>query len=387
MRYILLASLAASDILCLILTNSFRIASIAEEKWRYGQTMCYLNPFFVRYFYFNTVLHLIAVSYERYKAIVRSPLTHDGTMTKCKSVFIALIWIVPILVSIGPFLGFGNYVYNPEVFFCEQGWSVHDDSIARNIALYVIGMFLVPFLVIVFLNWRVLKTANILKRNAAAPILNERTVGAEIHRKETLRRMNERKAAVDVSVIIAAFLLCFLPGWIVGLCRQFVKNVKIPAEVTLSTTCIFFVSSVCNPIIYSIRKREFRTRVKNLFRRVGVAPHVSPNEISCQVESASLPLRRQSNAFFLKTRRGPLPSFSGCQQGSDQFLSIEAGVMSQRPCLSPIPEMDTDSELHFSEIPIDYQLRNCESEVLPSQIHSLHLGRVGFTKENTLTFL
>ena len=72
MRYILLASLALSDSLLLVLVNSLRIKSIAQEKWLYGQTMCYLNPFFVRYFYINTVLHLVAVSYDRYLAIVKS---------------------------------------------------------------------------------------------------------------------------------------------------------------------------------------------------------------------------------------------------------------------------------------------------------------------------
>ena len=99
MRYILLASLALSDFLLLVLVNSFRIKSIAQEHWLYGQTMCYLNPFFVRYFYINTVLHLVAVSYDRYLAIVKSPLTYDGTITKTRVAFLSLIWIIPIPLS------------------------------------------------------------------------------------------------------------------------------------------------------------------------------------------------------------------------------------------------------------------------------------------------
>ena len=43
MRYILLASLALSDFLLLILVNSFLIESIAQENWLYGQTMCNLT--------------------------------------------------------------------------------------------------------------------------------------------------------------------------------------------------------------------------------------------------------------------------------------------------------------------------------------------------------
>ena len=106
MRYTLLASLAVSDFLFLILVNSFRIGSIAQERWPYGATMCLLNPFFARYFYLNTVLHLVAVSYERYSAIVKSPLTYTGTITKSKVVLIVLIWTIPILFSISPILGF-----------------------------------------------------------------------------------------------------------------------------------------------------------------------------------------------------------------------------------------------------------------------------------------
>ena len=93
--------------------------------------------------------------------------------------------------------------------------------------------------------------------------------GSEIQRQEMSRRMKERRAAVDVSIIIATFLLCFLPFWITGICRQFVKSIKVPAEVALATACIFFASALCNLIIYSIRKKDFRSGVKKVLRRIG----------------------------------------------------------------------------------------------------------------------
>lgn len=101
-RYRLLASLAVSDLLFLILVNSFRIASTAQERWLYGETMCCLNPIFTRYFYTNTVVRLIAVSYDRYSAIVKSPLTYDGMITKSRVLAINFIWVIPIPFAIGP---------------------------------------------------------------------------------------------------------------------------------------------------------------------------------------------------------------------------------------------------------------------------------------------
>ena len=65
----------------------------------------------------------------RYVAIVKSPpLTYRGTISKCRMAVIALIWVIPIALSIDPFLGWGKpYVYNPEVFFCQHGWTVQSD--------------------------------------------------------------------------------------------------------------------------------------------------------------------------------------------------------------------------------------------------------------------
>ena len=266
MRYILLASLAVSDLLCLILVNSFRIASIAQERWLYGETMCYLNPCFVRYFYLNTVLHLLAVSYDRYCAIVKSPLTYDGTITKSKVIFIALIWIIPIPLSIGPFLGWGKYVYNPEVFFCEQGWAVQSGSSRGNMIVFPIASFLVPFMIIAFLNWSVYKAAR-SQINAIQVQLGSFQGSCDFQQQEISRRSREQKAAVDVSIIIAAFLLCYLPSWVMGVCRQFVNLFKVPSVIILLCTGISFLSSLCNPIIYSIRKEEFQAAVKTLFRR------------------------------------------------------------------------------------------------------------------------
>ena len=270
MRYILLASLAASDFLCLILTNSFRIGSIAKERWLYGQTMCHLNPFFARYFYFNTILHLIAISYERYSAIVKSPLTYDGTITWNRVVFMIFIWVAPIPFSIGPFVGWGQYVYNPEVFSCEQGWTVHDDSVARRTAMLAIVSLAVPSLIIVFLNWSVFKTVKALQHNVVQVGNLDGSDMSESQLQDMSRRRTDRKAAVDVCIIIAVFLMCFLPVWTVGLCRQFLRSREFPAEAVLVTNAIISISTLCNPIIYSIRMREFRAGVKNVFRRMGV---------------------------------------------------------------------------------------------------------------------
>ena len=269
MRYMLLASLAMSDFLSLILVNSFRIASMAQKKWMYGKTTCYLNVIFTRYFYFNMVFHLVAVSYERYRAIVKSPLTYDGTVTKGKVVLIFLIWFIPIAVTIGIFLSFeGTLVYNQEIFVCEQGWSEQEGSNIWKVILIGTLTFVAPFLVISFLNWSVYEAAK--SQINALEVQIGSLAGSESQQQELSRRKRERKAAIDVIIIIAAFLLCNLPMWIVRVTHHFNESIKVPSEAVMAALAIFMANCLCNPIIYSIRKRDFRARVKTLFRRIGL---------------------------------------------------------------------------------------------------------------------
>ena len=335
MRYILLASLAVSDLLFLVLINSFRIASVAQERWLYGETMCHLNPFFARYFYMNTVLHLVVVSYERYTAIVKSPLTYDGTITVSKAVFIVIIWVIPIPFSVGPLLGWGKYVYNPELFTCEQGMLVQSGTTRWNLIFLSIAFFVVPFLVIVYLNWSVYKTAKSQKN--ALEVQMGTLGGSEEQQQEISRREKERKAGFNVSIIIAAFLMCSLPYWIVGLCRQFDKSIEVPAEAVLIASCIFFASSVCNPIIYSIRKRDFRTGVMAVFRRIGVFG--SSNDI----DNNAIAMNNLRFGANLGTGDSPLtPTAAMATQHQDERFPVTMGTARlnlRTNCLTPIPEV------------------------------------------------
>ena len=328
MRYILLASLAVSDLLVLILVNSFRIASTGQERWLYGETMCHLNAFFTRYFYLNTVLHLLAVSYERYKAIVKSPLTYNGDITKSRVMFIVLVWVIPIPISVGPLVGWGKYGYNPKVFFCQQGWTMESEIAfhERRKELIATAFFAIPFLIILFLNWSVYKTAKV---HANAQVIQIGSLsGFEMQQERTSRRRTESKAAVDVIIIITAFSLCYLPGFIEGLFRRFVQSIEVPPDVVIVRSCIFIVSSVCNPIIYSIRKREFRTVVKNMFRRMELC------RCSCGVNNEVTAMNDL-----------PMGAILGMKYQGERFQESigRAGMnLFQGSRLPPIPEIDEE---------------------------------------------
>ena len=152
--------------------------------------------------------------------------------------------------------------------------------------------------------------------------------------------MRERKAAVIVSIIIAAFLLCFLPLWItVGIFLQFVKNVDVPAEVILGATCTMFVSSVCNPIIYAIRKNDFIAGVKKVFRRVGLCG--SSNDIDNNV------IGNHGTEAFSSTPAAALATghqHEGSNGSTVRYRPWGDRLDLQRHRLSPVPQMVEELE-------------------------------------------
>ena len=340
MSYFLLASLAVSDFLCLILVNSFRIASIAEESWLYGQTMCHLNSCFHRYFYVNTILHLLAVSYDRYKAIVKSPLTYDGTVTSPKMLLVLLIWLMPIPLSIGPFLGYGMFVYNPEVYFCENGWLLRSDVPETRKVFFTVVTLLGPFVIILFLNWSVCKTAkrqiNALAQEAQLGSLDDSVLNVQ---QELARRKKERKASFDVFIIIAAFLICFLPLWVVSFCRQYATRIKVSSQVVLLSNCLFFVSSLCNPIIYSIRKKEFRDAVKKMFSRMRLfVKHNENDVIAIGINNLAIGARIDGLSTCSYTITSP--ELATRLQNNEHYEDIRETTANVPPSLYAIPEID-----------------------------------------------
>lgn len=184
------------------------------------------------------------------------------------------------------------------------------------------------------------KTANILQINIVAAAQLGSLEGSDLHKQEQfeVRRILDRKAAVDVCIIITVFLLCYLPEWITNTLFYFNKK-KFLLEIIPFTRCIFYVSSLTNPIIYSIRKREFRAGVRRMLKRIGRLCGVTfildnKNGVNSSTTQASFQ-RASSRAYFEAVQE---------DRPREVILSVETlegpkGFrMNFEKCLSPIEE-------------------------------------------------
>ena len=76
----------------------------------------------------------------------------------------------------------------------------------------------------------------------------------------------EKKCLVLVVTMATIFLLCWLPWYIVMLLYRIMNDVKeleIPAHVFV---LVRYATSVTNPVLYTLFRRDFQTALKFLFK-------------------------------------------------------------------------------------------------------------------------
>ena len=154
-------SLAIAD---LLVTTTVMIPGFIYEikqKWIFGQVFCNIWVANDITFCTASILHLVAVSFDRYVAI-ENPLKYQQKMTK-RTIFILIgcIWLISVLLSYGPVL-LGVYSQSRST---NQGGMNKDPTscgMRPNLIYSIISSstsFYIPLIIILFLYGRIFITA------------------------------------------------------------------------------------------------------------------------------------------------------------------------------------------------------------------------------------
>ncbi|XP_072934857.1 5-hydroxytryptamine receptor 1-like [Epargyreus clarus] len=89
----------------------------------------------------------------------------------------------------------------------------------------------------------------------------------------------ERKASTTLGIIMSAFVICWLPFFVLALIRPFVKEDTIPDAVSALFLWLGYINSLLNPIIYATLNRDFRKPFQEiLFFRCSNLNHMMREE-------------------------------------------------------------------------------------------------------------
>lgn len=90
----------------------------------------------------------------------------------------------------------------------------------------------------------------------------------------------ERKASTTLGIIMSAFIVCWLPFFVLALVRPFLRDSKaIPNSLSSIFLWLGYANSLLNPIIYATLNRDFRRPFQQiLFFRCGSLNHMMREE-------------------------------------------------------------------------------------------------------------
>ena len=191
-----------------------------------------------------TILSLCAITMDRYARLC-FPVRHFVLLQRQRVITVfCMIWVVAISYSLIPFAWLYMILQdNPS----EETYKTvisHDTRYATAGAI----IFIVPVLGLTAAFMHMFYAIQKLGSNE-----RRRSTGKY---EESLRRKRERKAVIIFVLMFAAFVICWAP-WII--LRPFSDDVfsKIPVHFLNVVMLIRFLTSIFNPLMYTLQEAEF----------------------------------------------------------------------------------------------------------------------------------
>lgn len=314
----LLVSLAVSDLCVALLVMPLALHYELVGVWRLGATICDMWVAFDITCCTASILNLCMISVDRYLAITK-PLTY-GVRRRSRRTYasIGITWVMSTLVSVPPLLILGNEHGTDDNPTCD---------VSQNFGyqLYAtLSSFYIPMLVMVFMYCKIYLAAKKVVESDKGRMASRRCIPhtnscpgvweSKSEKLDTLAQLKttelnnshrrhssvdlgdgsnfakmynleaykvgdrvttvcrpkisaivkDRKASITLGIIMTAFVVCWLPFFVVALLRSLFTNLWVPHIVRSSVLWLGYANSMLNPIIYVTFHQDFRRSFKEM---------------------------------------------------------------------------------------------------------------------------
>ncbi|XP_061196111.1 RYamide receptor-like [Saccostrea echinata] len=253
-----IVSLALSDILMAVFCIPFTfIANLVLNEWPFGETMCPVVTFLQSVTVFLSSLTLVAISIDRYVAII---YPFRAKMTKMQAfIVISVIWLFSFVINIPTALTARTHTYlnvstAPE--FCEEIlWQDQTLEYIYGVAILLLQYF-IPLIIFICAYGRIIIAMWV-----------EKTPGEAVSSRDQRMSESKKKIIRMMIVVVAIYATCWLPLNIINIAGDINPSIYDTKGMNyIWMACHWLAMSNCmyNPFIYCWMNSKFR----NGFRRV-----------------------------------------------------------------------------------------------------------------------
>lgn len=273
-----IVSLAVTDLLLGLLVLPFSALLQLNDEWPLGPAFCNFYISMDVMLCTASILTLLAISVDRYLAVTM-PLRYSSLVLPWRvAVAMASVWTVSVAVSFLP-IQMGWNTVNGTVQ--NQGpWAPEGKCRFELNRPYVLTDSLLTFyLPLVAMCWTYLRILRIARAQAKRIISARPTCITSYNCRDnpststtvvssvTAVALREHKATVTLAAVIGAFVVCWLPYFILFTVLG-LKEHPDPSTVPEFPIVLWlgYTNSALNPILYGALNRDFRSAYTHLLR-------------------------------------------------------------------------------------------------------------------------
>ncbi|XP_036406484.1 trace amine-associated receptor 13c-like [Megalops cyprinoides] len=252
---LLLLSLAVADFLVGVTVMPFQFIGLIESHWCFGTLYCIIFIAATLILTCVSIYNVACIAVDRYFALCNPFLYSTRITVNVASMIISCLWLFSVIYSMVLLYFNVNITDMTEIIECTGSCPVKINDMWAVVDLFLV--FIVPCSTIIIMYMKVFAIA---KRHAN----NIRCVQEQNNAKST-RKMHsvasERKAAKTLGILVSAFLLCIIPYYIVIFLYLHMKKPSTYLAL-MNMSCLAFLNSSINPIIYALFHSWFQRCVK-----------------------------------------------------------------------------------------------------------------------------
>ncbi|XP_020367119.1 probable G-protein coupled receptor 25 [Rhincodon typus] len=238
-------NLAFADLIFVFTLPFWAASASSDHQWNFGSAFCKISSYIVAVNRYSSIFFLTCMSIDRYLAIVKlRDFKHIRTQKYAVTISL-MIWVSSLLLAIP-----SAYFRKPDQLNVTQCREDTDSPFLRIFNLTAVSLtFVLPVIIILFCYCSIL-------------------VKLRHHYGHSTKAIQRRENSLKiVFAIVSAFVLSWLPFNVfktIALYLQF-HNTDLSCWTVVSrglaiASCIAFINSCVNPIIYAFLDRNFRQR-------------------------------------------------------------------------------------------------------------------------------